>query len=56
MIFRITLIAAIIATMAISTHPGCILVCNPEAAVSNTNPETKPMEELQAHPFPPRKR
>lgn len=35
----------------LATAPDCIIVCNPKQLEAN-----KTVEEIQAHPFPPRNR
>jgi hypothetical protein len=54
MFFRICLLIAIITLLILSTAEGCIIVCNKQ--LTETKEIVKPIEQIQAHPFPPRKR
>ena len=49
--FKVALATATIMTILTSTAPGCFIVCNPPS----THVKDKPIEQLQAHPFPARK-
>lgn len=52
MIFRFFLLLAIITLVILSSAEGCVIVCNKQI----TETKEKPITEIQAHPFPPRKR
>lgn len=51
MMFKVAFATATIITILTSTAPGCFIVCNPPS----THVKDKPIEQLQAHPFPARK-
>lgn len=54
MFFRFCLLIAAIALVILSTAEGCVIVCNKQ--ITETKEIVKPIEQIQAHPFPPRKR